>query len=158
MQSVITPLLVVIGAVAVLVVLRRRYLMATVAGHSMVPTLQPGDRLLVRRASLRDLSVGDIVVVAPDTRMAGPRPRSGPVIKRLVALPGGPVPADVPYPDGDVLPEGRMALLGDNPAASRDSRHYGLVVEDRLVGVVVRPVGRRAEPDPLTQAQGHFEV
>ncbi|MEU8214219.1 S26 family signal peptidase [Micromonospora taraxaci] len=146
MQSVITLLLVVASAVAVLVVLRRWFLLATVEGHSMVPTLQPGDRLLVRRASLRHLNEGDIVVVAPDARMAGPRPRPGLVIKRLVALPGGPVPIDVPCPEGDVLPVGRMAILGDNPSASRDSRHYGLVAEDRLVGVVIRPVGRRPSP------------
>ncbi|SCF01484.1 signal peptidase I [Micromonospora chokoriensis] len=146
MQSVIALLLVVSAAVAVLVAMRRRFLLATVEGHSMVPTLEPGDRLLVRRTSLTSLNVGDIVVVAPDARMAGPRPRAGLVIKRLVALPGGPVPADVPCPEGNVLPMGRMAILGDNPSASRDSRHYGLVAEDRLVGVVVRSVGRRPSP------------
>ncbi|MEV5553380.1 S24/S26 family peptidase [Nonomuraea wenchangensis] len=51
--------------------------MATVKGFSMAPTLRPGDRLLVRRASLSRLRVGDIVVVEPDARIAGPRPRLG---------------------------------------------------------------------------------
>ncbi|WP_026215107.1 S26 family signal peptidase [Nonomuraea coxensis] len=126
---------------AFVMLLRRRFVLATVSGFSMAPTLLPGDRLLVRRASLSRLRVGDIVVVTPDTRMAGPRPRSGYVIKRLAAVPGDRVPEHVPSPSNAQVPPGWMALLGDNPDASRDSRDYGLVTQQRLVGVVVRALG-----------------
>ncbi|MGI5267616.1 S26 family signal peptidase [Nonomuraea sp. CA-218870] len=130
------------GVAALAAVLRRRFVLATVAGYSMTPTLRPGDRLLVRRAPLSRLSVGDIVVVVPDARMAaGPRHTTGYVIKRLAAVPGDPVPDHVPAPAHERVPPGRMAILGDNPDASRDSRDYGLVTQEQLVGVVVRALG-----------------
>ncbi|MEV0591388.1 signal peptidase I [Nonomuraea cavernae] len=131
---------------AVVAVLRRTFVLATVAGFSMAPTLHPGDRLLVRRASLSRLKVGDIVVVEPDARMTGPRPGTGYVIKRLAAVPGDPVPEHVPSPSNAQVPPGWMAILGDNPDASRDSRDYGLVAQERLVGVVVRAIGTSDRP------------
>ncbi|MEU8247915.1 S26 family signal peptidase [Nonomuraea sp. NPDC048916] len=141
MQAVIAVLLIGSGVAAFVAVLRRRFVLATVAGFSMAPTLHPGDRLLVRRASLSRLRVGDIVVVVPDARMAGPRPRTGYVIKRLAAVPGDLVPEHVPSPSNTQVPPGWMAILGDNPDASHDSRDYGLVTQKRLVGVVVRAIG-----------------
>ncbi|SDH79293.1 S26 family signal peptidase [Nonomuraea jiangxiensis] len=141
MQAVIAVLLISSGVAAFVAVLRRRFVVATVTGFSMAPTLHPGDRLLVRRTSLSRLRVGDIVVVVPDARMAGPRPRTGYVIKRLAAVPGDLVPEHVPSPSNAHIPPGWMAILGDNPDASRDSRDYGLVTQKRLVGVVVRAIG-----------------
>ncbi len=141
MQVVIAVLLAGAGVAALAAVLRRRFVLATVAGFSMAPTLRPGDRLLVRRAPLSRLSVGDIVVVVPDARMADPRHPAGYVIKRLAAVPGDPVPDHVPSPAHERIPPGRMAILGDNPDASRDSRDYGLVTQEQLVGVVVRAIG-----------------
>jgi len=142
-QALIAAPLVAAG-VAVFAV-RRRFVLATVEGYSMTPTLRPGDRLLVRRTSLSRLTAGDLVVVEPDERMAAPGPRrsTGYVVKRLAAIPGDPVPEQVPSANGRV-PPGRMAILGDNPGASRDSRDYGLVAQDRLVGVVVRALGPRS--------------
>ncbi|SEL43967.1 signal peptidase I [Nonomuraea pusilla] len=140
MQAVIAVLLMGSGVAAFVAVLRRRFMLATVTGFSMAPTLLPGDRLLVRRAPLSRLRVGDIVVVVPDARMAGPRARTGYVIKRLAALPGDLVPERVPSPSDAQVPPGWMAILGDNPDVSRDSRDYGLVAEKRLVGVVVRAI------------------
>ncbi|MFC0006841.1 S26 family signal peptidase [Micromonospora siamensis] len=133
---------VALGGTAGILLLRKRFLMATVSGFSMAPTLHPGDRLLVRRVPPAAGRPGDIVVVRPDARMAGPRPRPGWVIKRLVAAPGDPVPAGVPSSTGSHVPPGRMAILGDNPDASRDSRDYGLVAHDQFVGVVVRTLHR----------------
>lgn len=135
----------VTAALACLYALRRRLLIATVSGFSMAPVLHPGDRLLVRRASLVRLRPGAIVVVEPDSRAAGPRPGSGFVIKRLAAVPGDPRPAYVPPQVGPQVPTGWFAILGDNPDASRDSRGYGLVSQERLVGVVIRLIGRRRE-------------
>ncbi|HEX5595849.1 MAG TPA: S26 family signal peptidase [Micromonosporaceae bacterium] len=137
------------GVAALVALLRHRFLLATVTGYSMTPTLHPGDRLLVRRASLSHLRVGDLVVITPDVRIAGPRRRgTGYVIKRLAAVPGDPAPEYLPSPHGTHVPPGWMAILGDNPDASRDSRDYGLVAQERLVGVVVRSIDQHRQPLP----------
>ena len=75
-----------------------------VDGHSMSPTLQPGDRLLaVRRLPLK----AGAVVAAEDPRQAGRR-----IVKRVETIDEG---------------TGRAVLVGDNPDGSTDSRHYGPV-------------------------------
>ena len=150
--------------------IRRRYLVATVAGRSMEPTLRAGDRLVVRRT--RRIRAGQIVVVRAPDRPLEYRPPGTPLtdeekaallappgmaepvappgerllIKRAVAVPGDPVPRDGfpalrTVPD-TVVPRGSLVVLGDNPAASWDSREYGFVHPADLVGVVVRPLAR----------------
>jgi signal peptidase I len=135
----VNTLAVVIFAVLVtaLVVLRVLLLRVTVHGTSMLPTLSPGDRVLVRRATARAVRRGDLVVFA--------RPREATrswMIKRVLAVPGDPVPrAEVPTLSGyrePVVPPGRLVVLGDNPADSYDSRQFGYVRDDRMLGVVVR--------------------
>lgn len=99
----------------------------------MAPILLPGDRLLVLRPLRYD--VGDLVVV-PDPREPGRT-----LVKRLVALPGSRVQA------GDVTLEagpGEAVVLGDNPAASTDSRLLGPV---RLAELGGRCVYRYHPPD-----------
>ncbi len=71
-----------------------------VAGDSMLPTLAPGDRLLVVRAGRT--RVGDLVAVTD------PRQPARTMVKRVTAL----------------GPRG-VTVLGDNPAASTDSRTLG---------------------------------
>jgi nickel-type superoxide dismutase maturation protease len=71
-----------------------------VAGDSMLPTLHPGDRLLVLRPA--PARRGDVVAVV-DPRLAART-----MVKRVAA----------------VGPEG-ITVLGDNPAASTDSRDLG---------------------------------
>ncbi len=83
-----------------------------VTGGSMLPALAPGDRLVVlRRANVR---VGDIVAVA-DPRL----PRRT-IVKRVAAK----------GPDG-------LTVLGDNPAASTDSRELGAVAAEAVRGRAV---------------------
>src|SRR5882724_7421551 len=104
--------LIVLGGVLVLVWLRFRFVRVLVQGSSMLPTLTPGARVLVRRTSLRRVKPGDIVVFA--------RPRTTErqwMIKRVRAVPGDLVPVrDVPvlwrYP-GSHVPAGRLVVLGD---------------------------------------------
>ncbi|GAA2397533.1 S26 family signal peptidase [Actinomadura vinacea] len=137
---------------------RRKYLVTTVDGPSMEPTLHPGDRLLVRRT--RRARAGQIVVIrirppmldAPppdlDLEEVPPAPverehPDGPLfIKRAIAVAGDPVPVDrVPclrQTRQTTVPPGALVVLGDNAATSWDSRDYGFVHADQFVGVAVR--------------------
>ena len=84
--------------------------LVVVDGDSMRPALEPGDRLLVLSLPPR---VGDIVAV---------RHRGRTIVKRVAAI------AD----DGD-----RVDVLGDNAAASTDSRTFGPVAREAILGRVV---------------------
>ncbi|MEV5569552.1 S26 family signal peptidase [Spirillospora sp. NPDC052269] len=127
---------------------RRSLIVVTVEGYSMAPTFQDGDRVLVRRRTLASVRVGDAVVLeppdTPDYRSTRPGTEgtAGTVwnVKRVVALPGDPVPRGVPG-EGGTVPSGRLAVLGDNPD-SVDSRQRGLYSGDRMLGVVVRRLSR----------------
>lgn len=131
--------------------LRHHYVLVTVAGLSMAPTLRPGDRLVVRRTAPGRIRSGDVVVLAPDPELElDLDPESAPatdhgelwLIKRAAAVPGDPVPrtrvpalADAPEA---LVPHGKLVLLGDNTAHSTDSRQRGYFDAQRLVGRVVR--------------------
>ncbi len=134
-------LAVVVAVVGWGLVQRGRLLVVTVRGVSMEPTYSAGDRLLVRRSGLDRVRTGEVVVV----RVAGAAPddpTGGRMVKRAVAVPGDPVPAQIPLPD-PVVPAGRLLVLGDNPARSNDSRRLGYIPADALIGVVVRPIAVR---------------
>ena len=131
---------VVVAVGGFLVVLRSRLLVVIVHGVSMEPTYSAGDRLLVRRARLERVRAGQVVVV----RVGGAAPgdlTGGRMVKRAVALPGDPVPPRIPVIDA-VVPVGRLVVLGDNLARSKDSRQLGYIPADALIGVVLRPMGQ----------------
>ncbi|WP_206061248.1 signal peptidase I [Nonomuraea basaltis] len=137
-------LLAVAGLLLVLVVLRRRLAVVVVSGLSMEPTFHAGDRLLVRRMRLARISVGDVVVFeTPDWLGIGepPPPERRWMVKRVVALPGDPVPESVQavVPERRVAPD-RLVVLGDNPSASFDSRQCGLIDAGTLLGVAHRRI------------------
>jgi signal peptidase I len=143
----------VLGAAAVagVLVLRRRYVVVRVAGESMAPTLRHGDRVLVRRRPGDRVGRGQIVVLEgpPLDRLRlpvrGPVPPLGTLVKRVVAVAGDPVPSDVPETgDGGRVPVGKLVVLGDNRAASVDSRAVGFFATGAVTGVVVRHVADRA--------------
>jgi len=114
-----------IAVVATLCWLRGRYVVVTVRGESMTPTYQPGERLLVRRT--RKVRRGECVVFAEAPQQALALP-AGWIVKRAVAVPG------------DGLPAGQVAVRGDNPERSFDSRHFRPITTDRVLGVVLRPM------------------
>ncbi|MEV7226197.1 S26 family signal peptidase [Polymorphospora sp. NPDC051019] len=134
---------------------RRRWLVVSIDGDSMRPTLRPGDRVVARRTTLAGIHRGDVVVVrTPAGWPTGPP--AGLLVKRAVALPGDPAPPGLPSapssapsapPDRHrLVPPGHLVLFGDNPPASRDSRQVGYFTEADLLGVVVAPrrfTGRR---------------
>ncbi|HSI99959.1 MAG TPA: S26 family signal peptidase [Patescibacteria group bacterium] len=95
------PLGPLVACLAIAVLVRRSVDVVQVRGRSMIPTLRPGDRLLVVR-SRRPARVGE-VVLALDPRDAGRE-----LVKRVAAV----------GPDG-------VTLHGDNPAFSTDGRAFG---------------------------------
>lgn len=103
-----------------------------VGGESMAPTLEDGDRVLVDLWTLRGRAPrpGEIVV------LAGP---GGEFLVKRVAR--EPYPGRDPYPP-PLLPaesplEPTYPVLGDNPAASSDSRVFGRVPLHLIRGRVV---------------------
>lgn len=145
----------VAGILAGTWVLRRRVAVVTVTGGSMLPAFAHGDRVLVRRASVRDLRPGQVVVfqqpgrgadpgggVAWDQPLARWAARSGEwMIKRVVAVPGDVRPPDcppLPVPLGALVPPDGFVVRGDNVAVSLDSRKLGCIPANRLLGIAQR--------------------
>ena len=81
----------------------------------MQPSLEPGDRVLVRRLGQTATPSLGSVVVAWHPQRSGLR-----LIKRLKSI-----------------EETGLWLLGDNPAESTDSRQLGAVPTNLLIGEVV---------------------
>lgn len=136
-------------------ILGRKVVAVTVRGTSMEPTYRHGDRVLVRRGAA--LARGQVTVAElppscgrwqtpPLPLTAGAVAVSGRqwLIKRVVAVPGDPVPRDraaalVDVPE-ERVPPGKVVLLGDNPDVSHDSRQIGYFPAERVLGAVL---GRR---------------
>jgi signal peptidase I len=137
-----------------------RWFLSTVVvqGRSMAPTLNDGDRCLLNRLSYLYASPkrGDMVVIRD-------RGESDLAVKRLVALPG----ESVRLSEGRIFVNGRSLIepylengtetiaptgadqayslgareyfvLGDNRAESEDSRYYGPVSRDQILGTLVK--------------------
>ncbi|MFD5387902.1 S26 family signal peptidase [Streptomyces sp. NPDC127074] len=143
MRAAVLALAPLAGWVLAVMLIRRRYLVVVVQGASMTPTLSDGDRVLVRRCPLVQVHTRQLVVTGRPTgkRWEGMRMAEW-VIKRAAAVPGDLVPKEGAPALRDLpehrVPEGRIVLLGDNPADSLDSRFCGYFRSEQIVGVVVR--------------------
>ena len=122
----------------------------TVHGQSMEPCLHENERVIIDLVSLhwRQPERGEIIVLRLPNR------RSDPLIKRVIGLPGDTVAIrggkvlvndevlDEPYLDqitpgrmpAKVVPEAHVFVLGDNRGASNDSRYFGMVAYENVVG------------------------
>ncbi len=150
--------LVVFGAIFALI-----YLFVTqphkVSGNSMIPTFKNGDYILTDKISYRfgNPKKGDIIV------LKNPRDETQDFIKRIIATPGDTLkienskvyvngqnllesylPANTPTRTGNFLTEGQEVkaginqyfVLGDNRQHSSDSREWGAVTKEEIVGKV----------------------
>jgi len=128
-----------------------------VSGNSMVPTFHSGDYLITEKISYRlgESKKGDIIV------LKNPRDESQDFIKRIIATPGDTIkienntvfvnggaineyylPAGTPTQAGAFLTEGseikagpnQYFVLGDNRGHSSDSREWGAVTKEEIVG------------------------
>jgi signal peptidase I len=120
-----------------LLTLRRSYLVVRVSGLSMMPSLRPGDRVLVRRADPARLRTGMIVVLRawPGSRSPG---ASEWLIKRLAAGPGDTVPeiAREGCGNASVVPDGMAVVLSDNKGGG-DSRTWGFASCRQVAGYMI---------------------
>lgn len=125
---------------------------------SMAPTLEVGDRVLVNKLSYRthDVHRGDLVVFErPPQAATGTDGEIKDLIKRVVAVGGDTIEGrdgqvyvngeriDEPYLvpgtptenlDRQEIPEGHVFVMGDNRLNSEDSRVFGAIDEDTIVG------------------------
>ena len=127
-----------------------------IPSESMLPTLEVGDRVLVNKLSYRlhDVHRGDVVVFErpPAAATAGD---DSDLIKRVIGLPGDTVegsggvvfvngrPLDERYLPASAITQDfarvdigdrEVFVMGDNRQNSRDSRFFGPVPTDLIVG------------------------
>ena len=108
---------------------RGRLRILRIFGHSMSPVLNPGELVLVREGVFDDRSPrkGELVAVRP-SKLGGQA-----FVKRIAALPSERVTID-----GKEwrLSRDEFFLLGDRVEHSLDSRIFGPVTRDELIGPV----------------------
>ncbi len=156
LRGVLEWVLILLGAVAVAFVIKTFLFQAFyIPSVSMEPTLEVKDRVIVNKLSydFHDVHRGDIVVFK-----SPPGEDTGTVkdlIKRVIGLPGETVeardgqilingqPLTEPYLKDGVttghvephkVPPGHVWVMGDNRPNSKDSRFFGAIDEELIVG------------------------
>ena len=158
--------LVILGGALALALIVKTFLFQAffIPSPSMVPTLEVHDRVLVNKLSykLHDVNRGDVVVFERPPNDTG---TIRDLIKRVVAVGGDTIeskgntlyvndqPVKEPYVKTEnigtavsrrTIPEGQVFVMGDNRTNSSDSRVFGPIDQDRIVGrafVKIWPLG-----------------
>ncbi|RDI45760.1 signal peptidase I [Falsibacillus pallidus] len=155
-----------IGITVIVVILVRSFLFSNyvVEGKSMMPTLQDGNRLIVgkldydlKKPDRFDIIVfhatetadyvkrviglpGDKVAYKNDTLYINGKPMKEPYLKQYKArVTQGNLTPDFTLEEitGETtVPKGKLFVLGDNRQVSEDSRVFGFVDQDKVVGKV----------------------
>ncbi|MGQ0824379.1 MAG: signal peptidase I [Actinomycetota bacterium] len=163
-RQVVEWLILIASALAIALLIKAFLFQAFyIPSDSMVPTLQKNDRVLVNKLSykMHDVHRGDIVVFkAPRDENGNSVAQDGikDLVKRVVGLPGDQLEArdGVVYVNGVALEEGYLPVgtrteelplqtvppnsifvMGDNRGGSHDSRRFGPISEDDIVGRVL---------------------
>ncbi len=147
---------IVLGAFIVAFVVKTFLIQAFyIPSESMFPTLTEDDRVLVNKLSyqVHDVNRGDLVVFERPPNE--PESEIKDLVKRVVALEGETVEErdGALYVDGErldepylepgveslnlpptVIPPDHVFVMGDNRGSSRDSRFFGPIEEDLIVG------------------------
>jgi len=160
----IVEVVVIVAAAFVVAMLVQAFIVKPFTIHqvSMQPTLLEGDRILLNRLSyhFRDPENGDIVV------LHSPVTEGEDLVKRVVAVGGDRVAIsdgslyvngerrDEPYlmeqefggeMEETLIPEGMVFVMGDNRNNSGDSRYFGPIDNESIIGCafcVYWPIGR----------------
>lgn len=147
---------VVIGAlIAALVIKTFLFQAFYIPSESMLPTLEIGDRVLVNKVSydFGDISRGDVIVFTRPPN--APPSEVNDFIKRVVGVPGDELQGidGMVYVNGElisepyimlgdrtdnlpltIVPAGHVFVMGDNRSNSTDSRIFGAVGQQLIVG------------------------
>ena len=157
-RAAVEWILVILGAIGVALLLKIFLFQAFyIPSSSMEPTLEIDDRVLVNKLSYdaHDVNRGDLIVFRRPEDVTGD---TRDLIKRVIGLPGESVSTDPdtgqvlidgqpliePYLDASVrssgietpveVAEGHVFVMGDNRANSQDSRIFGPIDTDSIVG------------------------
>lgn len=160
--------LIVIIVAAVVSVLLRLFVVQTfwVPTGSMTPTLLPNDRILVQKFDF-PLQRGEIVVFDHPKRDLEP-PLNEDLVKRIIGLPGETIwsVGNTVYIDGkplaepwlpkgtqlgqpiqrQTIPKGEYFMMGDNRSDSYDSRDWGPIPGNTIIGRVFLVIWRNSHP------------
>ncbi len=142
----------ILAGIAIVVAVVRIYVLQPyiIPSNSMEPTLVPGDRILANKMAYASASPvrGDMIV------FAYPKDPSRIFVKRVLGCEGETIevkdnmvlingktiqepylkPGDYPPFGPEKIPEGKVFVLGDNRNESEDSRDWGLLPKDYILG------------------------